>query len=177
MKSEKHTDRTRDECMNWIKVNKILLVLVFFLPFCVSMCSRTDFIEGQKEVFDFPKQDPVQKENEHSALVGYIIHPTEHSISGVGLTYYLFRDGIKDWSVLLLIPICLLLDLVGVAMIFFKAKRLLISFSFLNLCFILTLAVQVLLEDGKGFLWGFWLTLAFSFSDIILLIWKRYTNG
>lgn len=155
--------------MDLIKTNKVVLLLAFFLPFCASMCSRTDFIQGQQEVYAFPKAGPIQQQNEHSVFLAYLFYPTEHSLNGFGITYYLFAASQKEWSFLLLIPFCLFISIVGLLLTFFQANRVLLPLSVLSFGSFLILVVKIVLENSSPFLWGFWIAFALSCLDIFLL--------
>lgn len=158
--------------MNWIKANKILLILGFFLPFCVSMCSRTDFVNGnQEEVFTFPKHI----ETRRSLILAYAIHPTEQSLSGVGITYYLISGGKLELSILDFIPLALIFALIGFVFVFFKKRKLILYLSILNLGCLLAFAVLAVFDDATGILWGFPVTLIISIFDLILLIRNKNT--
>lgn len=170
--------------MKLIKINKTLLILAFFMPFTVTMCSRSENLH-----FGKPSEEVGSKIMTHQSspinYFSYLLYPTEYSASGFGFTYNAFHDvvvGRFKFEVFKLIPLAFICSIFGLILTFYQKRRMMFYLSLMNLtCFLVFAIIAVgsslfdnSLEDLFDILlWGFWLAIILSMIDIYLT--KRNT--
>ncbi len=160
--------------MKLIKINKALLILAFFMPFTVSMCSRSEILSSGKPV---EQSSVINHDSQLSAnYFSYLLYPTDYSISGFGFTYKFMDDVIHGNckpSLIELITLAFTCSILGLILTFYQHRRLVLYLSLLNLtCFFILIIIIWMVDNFKNllgfFLWGFWLAVILSVVDLYL---------
>ena len=168
---------SKRKIMGIIKVNKILLILAFFMPFTMTMCSRSQnfhseqIAEGNKIMTNEPA---------FIKYFAYLLYPTEYSASGFGFTYKTFEkviDGRFELEPFQSIPLAFICSFFGLIFTFYQKQKLVFYLSVMNLAclllFAITGVVYSFLDNAqKAFfefvLWGFWIAVVLSVIDVYL---------
>jgi hypothetical protein len=161
--------------MKLIKINKVLLILAFFMPFTATMCSRSQ-MQNPGKTTEASKIKTIIHQPESTNYLTYLLYPTEYSANGFAFTYRSFEKAIQgsfEFDLFQLVPLAFICSIFGLIFSFYKKRRLVFYLSLLNLtCFLVLVAVGLVLDTlanlFAGLLWGFWLAILLSGVDVFL---------
>jgi len=163
--------------MRLIKINKILLILAFFMPFTMTMCSRSQNFHAEQ----IAEGDKIM--TSEPALLkyfAYLLYPTEYSASGFAFTCKTFDEAIHgrfEIEPFQLIPLAFICSIFGLISTFYQKRKVMFYLSLMNLaCFIIfafTTIVYSFLDNYLSslfefLLWGFWIAIILSCIDVFL---------
>jgi len=164
--------------MKWIKLNKGLLLLSFFLPFTVTFCTRTELL-NPVDTTRTTISDTASAAIKPLRLIDYLVYPTEESQSGFGVCYTYITTSIKNGfgiDATISVPIAYLCCILGFIFTFFHKRKLVLYLSILNICCFLFIITIISFDDMVDLvtflLWGFWLAFVLSLLDVYLI--KKY---
>jgi hypothetical protein len=104
--------------MKLIQINKTLLIVAFFMPFIMAMCSREENLNFGKNKIDAAVKT-VSRKSTSTDYLSYLLYPTEYSLGGFGVTYHSFANvarGNFRIELLELIPLAFITSLSGLAL-------------------------------------------------------------
>ena len=115
--------------MKAIQFNKATILLLFFLPFMTTFCSRTEIVEQNINNNEFETSSKINS-------INYLIYPTENSISGIGYTYIFIAKLTHkkiDFDLNLIIPLVFIFSIIGFVATLFTIRKYILYLSYINL--------------------------------------------